>query len=68
MTKDLRTRSFVKSITWRVLATASTIIVVFVFTNEWVLSAEIGGVTLVANLMLYYIHERMWSKAQWGTQ
>jgi len=62
MSKDVRIRSFVKTITWRILATSATICIVYIFTGEIKLATEVGGVTLVSNVILYYIHERLWSK------
>jgi uncharacterized membrane protein len=66
MSKDIRIRSFVKTITWRILATSATICIVYIFTGEAKLATEVGGVTLVSNVILYYIHERLWSKVSWG--
>lgn len=60
-------RSIVKSITFRILATIITLIVVWVFTKNIVISA---GVTITENLIkmiVYYFHERAWVKISWGT-
>lgn len=61
-------RSIIKAITWRILATFVTMIVVYVFTKEIVLSLEVGGIALGIKLIVYYFHERVWGKISWGTK
>ena len=59
-------RSIAKSISFRILATIITFIVVWFFTRDIVTSS---GVTIVENLIkmiAYYIHERAWIKIKWG--
>jgi len=59
-------RSIVKSISFRILATIITFIVVWIFTKDIVTSS---GVTIVENLikmLAYYAHERAWCKTKWG--
>jgi len=63
---ETRKRSIVKSITFRIIATIITLIVVWAFTRNIVISA---GVTITENLIkmiAYYIHERTWQKFTWG--
>jgi len=66
MTKDIRIRSIIKALSWRLFATITTIIIVFVFTGEITVAVEIGAVEVVSKLLIYYIHERIWSKVSWG--
>ena len=59
-------RSIVKSITFRIIATIITFIVVWIFTKDIVVS---GGVTIIENLIkmiAYYFHERVWTGIAWG--
>ena len=63
---ETSTRSIVKTITWRLLATLTTILLVFIFTRKVTLALEIGGLELVAKLIFYYFHERIWNKVKWG--
>ena len=63
---ETRKRSIVKSITFRIIATIITLIVVWVFTRNIAISA---GVTITENLikmMAYYFHERAWTNIPWG--
>ena len=64
---DTRKRSIVKSISFRIIATIITFIVVWIFTRDVVTSS---GVTIAENLIkmiAYYFHERAWINVKWGT-
>jgi adenylylsulfate kinase len=63
---DQHSRTLIKTLTWRVLATTTTVVIVFLFTGKLVLSLSIGGVELFAKLAIYYVHERIWDKIKWG--
>jgi len=59
-------RSIVKSISFRIIATILTFIVVWFFTRDVITSS---GVTIIENLIkmfAYYCHERAWLKITWG--
>ncbi|MCP4179186.1 MAG: DUF2061 domain-containing protein [bacterium] len=53
-------RSILKGITWRFLATFTTILLAYLVTGEISLALKIGVFEFVAKLLLYYIHERTW--------
>jgi adenylylsulfate kinase len=59
-------RSVVKAFCWRLLATLSTMGIVFVFTRKLALALEIGAVEVTVKLILYYFHERLWNWIGWG--
>ena len=63
---DKHLRSFAKSISWRAIATLTTMILVFVFTGKLALAAGIGIFEVVIKLMIYYAHERAWENITWG--
>lgn len=59
-------RSLIKTVVWRILATIITFIVVFVFTGSL---GDASTITLIAATLLaigYYFHERAWDKIEWG--
>jgi adenylylsulfate kinase len=60
------TRSVFKSISWRIVATLTTMTIVYLFTKKIFLSIGIGAVEVVAKILFYYIHERIWNKIKWG--
>lgn len=64
--REYHKRSLLKAICWRVLATTSTMAIVYLFTGEAMLSVGIGAVEVVVKLLLYYGHERVWNWITWG--
>ena len=58
--KDAHHRSILKALSWRVIATFTTMSIVFAFTQKVVLSVGVGAVEVVIKLILYYFHERIW--------
>jgi uncharacterized membrane protein len=64
--KTTHLRSITKSITWRTLATFTTILIVIIFTGELALALGVGLVELGEKLVLYYVHERAWDRISWG--
>lgn len=64
--KDKPIRSTVKAVTWRILATLTTIILVYIFTGKIVLALQIGFIEVIAKLIIYYLHERVWNRVEWG--
>jgi uncharacterized membrane protein len=61
-------RALFKTITWRIVATVTTIIVAFIFTGSVVISLEIGAVEMILKLFFYYIHERSWDRVTLATE
>jgi len=68
MYKERKTRSIVKTLSWRILATLTTICLVYVFTGKFMIAASIGGIEVVLKLILYFFHERVWDKVKYGRQ
>ncbi len=66
MYKETNTRSIVKGISWRVIATTTTIIIVYIFFGRLDLAIAAGLIETVLKVALYWIHERVWFKIHWG--
>lgn len=66
MYKDTNRRSIVKGISWRVVATTTTIIIVYVFFGRLDLAIAAGMLETVLKVALYWAHERAWLKIKWG--
>lgn len=66
MFKETKSRSILKTVSWRFLATLTTIVVVLIFTDEPKLAFAVGGVGVVAKLILYFFHERLWNRIHFG--
>jgi len=63
---DSQSRSLAKAFSWRVLATLTTGVIVFVTTGEWKLAFAVGAIEVMAKFLLYYLHERAWQHIRFG--
>ncbi|MEM3640710.1 MAG: DUF2061 domain-containing protein [Candidatus Bathyarchaeia archaeon] len=61
-------RSFVKAISWRIVATLTTVLLVFAFTGNVIISGGVGFAELVMKIVIYYVHERVWNIVDFGRE
>ena len=66
MYKETNTRSIIKGISWRVVATTTTILIVYLFFDRLDLAIAAGMIETVLKVGLYWAHERAWFKVKWG--
>ena len=59
-------RSGVKTGTWRMIASLDTFLLAFFFTGNIGTALSIGGLEIVTKLVLYFFHERAWSRVKFG--
>ncbi|MEK7638740.1 MAG: DUF2061 domain-containing protein [Patescibacteria group bacterium] len=64
--KESRMRSIVKGVTWRIVASGTTMGIVFLVTGNLELVASVGVVDITAKVLFYYLHERAWGQVHWG--
>ncbi|MFT7644925.1 MAG: adenylylsulfate kinase [Candidatus Paceibacteria bacterium] len=64
--KDSRIRSVIKGLTWRAIATSTTMSLVYIATGDIELMAHVGMADVVIKLIFYYGHERAWGRLSWG--
>lgn len=64
--KDSRIRSVAKGLTWRVIATTTTMALVYWVTGSVEVTAQAGVADVIIKLLFYYGHERAWGKVAWG--
>jgi len=64
--KEKSYRSFVKGLTWRIVATADTFIITYVITGQIKFAISISFLEVFTKLALYYFHERTWNKTKFG--
>ncbi|MGD2141960.1 MAG: DUF2061 domain-containing protein [Candidatus Bathyarchaeota archaeon] len=58
----------VKTISFRLIATLTTILIVYIMTGSYTIAGQIGLIEGLSKLVLYYFHERMWLKISWGNK
>ena len=59
-------RSVLKGFTWRLVATFTTIVIVYCITGEQDKALQIGAIEFVAKFVVYYLHERAWVRISFG--
>ena len=59
-------RSALKGFTWRLVATFTTIVIVYCITGEQAKALQIGAIEFVAKFTVYYLHERAWVRISFG--
>jgi uncharacterized membrane protein len=66
--REAHSRTVAKAISWRIIATLTTMTAVYIFTGEWLITIGVGIVEVVAKITFYYLHERIWNKIHWGKE
>jgi len=64
--KASKNRSLVKALTWRLTGTIDTFLLSFIITRKLTIALSISGAELFTKVFLYYAHERVWNKINWG--
>jgi uncharacterized membrane protein len=63
---ETRRRSLAKSLSWRVVAGIITALVALAMTGQMKFAAEIGAIDTTVKLLIYFFHERVWNKIDYG--
>ena len=63
---ESRKRHIVKAITWRIIGTVDTMILAWVISGNPLFGLKIGFAEVLTKMLLYYVHERIWYKFNYG--
>jgi uncharacterized membrane protein len=58
---DKPIKSFLKSVSWRIVGTIDTMVISYFITGKLTIAISIGSVEVVTKTILYYFHERLWA-------
>ena len=61
-------RSLGKVVTWRILVTITNFVGGYLASGSWMVGLGVVSFALVVNSCLYYLHERVWNKINWGKE
>lgn len=64
--REAHSRSLVKAASWRLLGSIDTFILSWLFTSSVAAAGAIASTEVLTKLVLYYLHERAWSRIGWG--
>jgi len=59
---DSHKRSLLKALSWRTLGTLDTFVLSWIITGSVNFAAAIGSIELLTKSILYYAHERVWTR------
>ncbi len=60
---SLINRHIAKTISWRIVGTADTMLLSWLITGSFEAGLQIGAADVTTKLVLYYLHERAWFKS-----
>ena len=58
---DKPIKSFMKSVSWRIIGTIDTMVISYFITGKVTLAVSIGSIEVLTKTILYYFHERIWA-------
>ncbi len=61
-------RSIVKALSWRIVGTIDTISISWLLTGKLNTALAIGSLELITKMLLYFGHERIWNKINFGRE
>ena len=65
--KETYKRSFLKTFTWRIVASLDTALLTWLFSGDVLTGIKVGGMEIVTKLFIYFFHERAW-RIGWNKQ
>lgn len=63
---ESHSRAVIKAISWRIIASATTMVIVYILTHEWTITLGAGLLEGISKIIFYYLHERIWHVIGWG--
>ena len=63
---NANSRHLIKTFTWRGIGTLDTILISFLLTGDGALGLQIGGVETITKMILYFFHEKLWYRINFG--
>jgi uncharacterized membrane protein len=63
---ETNTRSIAKAVSYRILGSSVTGLIVFILTGKGTLSVGAGVLDIVLKIGAYFVHERIWDRIDFG--
>ena len=61
-----RKRTLAKTVSWRAIATLDTFVISYLVTGSSAWAGTIAGFEVLTKVLIYYCHERVWIRINWG--
>ena len=59
--EDSKKKSILKTISWRIIAIITSMIVAYIFTKSFIVSIGLVLTANIISMIIYYFHERIWN-------
>jgi len=57
-----RKKKLLKTITWRITATTTTLIIVYLLSGEFKVATSVALFEVITKMVIYYLHETIWDR------
>jgi uncharacterized membrane protein len=65
---DSKKRHVLKTFSWRLVGTLDTILIGWLISGNPIVGLKIGIAEVITKMVLYYLHEKVWYKSNFGLQ
>jgi uncharacterized membrane protein len=62
---EAHSRSFAKAVSWRLVGSLDTFVIVWLTTGQMKYAGIVMGVETVTKIAIYYLHEQFWAWVPW---
>jgi adenylyl-sulfate kinase len=59
-------RNIIKTISWRIMGSLDTMLLSWLISGVFLIGIKIGVAEFVTKLVIYYLHERLWQRSNFG--
>lgn len=59
-------RHIAKTVTWRIIGTLDTMLIGWLISGDPIIGVKIGFLEIFTKMLLYFIHERVWYRSNFG--
>tara|TARA_R110001592_G_scaffold155956_1_gene386070 strand:+ start:6721 stop:7158 length:438 start_codon:yes stop_codon:yes gene_type:complete len=66
--KMSRKRHLLKTFSWRFIGTIDTMLLAWLISGNPMIGLKVGGIEVITKMVLYYLHERVWYKYDFGIE
>lgn len=65
---ESKKRHIAKTVTWRFIGTIDTMLLAWIISGNPLTGLKIGFAEVITKMLLYYLHERVWYKMDFGLE
>jgi uncharacterized membrane protein len=66
--RESKKRHFAKTVTWRMVGSMDTMLIAWIISGNPFIGLKVGLAEVTTKMILYYIHERIWYRYNFGIE